>query len=119
MATPKQREKFIVDFWKHANNAPASVYEQRKIGETILRAAATYQRVEIARCNREVNKEEEKRQTRIEERLAAILGPYGVVPTFDGDPRGIVVRLKMPDNYNDSFGGEGLLCVPKGKIFDC
>lgn len=32
-------------------------------------------------------------------------------PVFFGDPRGAVLKIRVPDGFSDSFGGEGI-CVP-------
>ena len=48
---------------------------------------------------------------RLERRLTALLAPYGVTPVFQGDPRGAVVKLRMPSGRTDD-GGQTGLCVP-------
>ena len=51
---------------------------------------------------------------RSEDHVRAALTPYpGIVPQFGGDPRGAAIVLRMPDGYNNSWGGGGL-CVPQG-----
>lgn len=32
-------------------------------------------------------------------------------PVFNGDPRGAVLKIRVPSGYSDSWGGEGV-CVP-------
>jgi hypothetical protein len=49
---------------------------------------------------------------RAENNVRALLEPYHVEPHFQGDPRGCVIKLKVPSGYGDDFGGAGLLCVP-------
>ena len=44
-------------------------------------------------------------------RMEALLAPYGVTPDFSGDPRGAVVKLKVPSGRTDDWGQTGL-CVP-------
>ena len=39
------------------------------------------------------------------------LAPYGITPVFQGDPRGCVVKLKVPSGYTNDMGREGV-CVP-------
>ena len=53
-------------------------------------------------------KSEELAQARIGGRLAA----YGIVSNFQGDPRGAVVRLRLPSGRSNDFAGEGYYCVP-------
>lgn len=35
----------------------------------------------------------------------------GVVPLFQNDPRGAVLKIRVPSGYTNDFGGEGI-CVP-------
>lgn len=37
---------------------------------------------------------------------------FNVIPSFDGDPRGACVKLKVPSGRNNSYGGGGWICVP-------
>ena len=48
---------------------------------------------------------------RMSDRVKALLAPYNVEPKFQGDPRGAVVKLKVPSGKTDDWGQEGL-CVP-------
>ena len=43
--------------------------------------------------------------------VTAALAPYGITPVFQGDPRGCVVKLKVPSGYTNDMGREGV-CVP-------
>lgn len=52
------------------------------------------------------------RSTFAESRILALLAPFDVVPNFQGDPRGACVKLKLKTHRGNSFGGEGLYCVP-------
>ena len=51
------------------------------------------------------------KETLTEERVRAILAPYKVVPVFNGDPRGAVVKLAVPSGRTDDWGRTGV-CVP-------
>jgi len=48
---------------------------------------------------------------RLESRVAATLRPYHVTPIFSGDPRGAVLKLKVPSGRTNDWGKEGI-CVP-------
>jgi hypothetical protein len=48
---------------------------------------------------------------RTEARLAAIVKPLGIEPIFNGDPRGCVVKLRVPSGKTNDWGREGI-CVP-------
>jgi hypothetical protein len=49
---------------------------------------------------------------RAESAIRELCSPYHVTPSFDGDPRGACVKLKVPSGWNNSFGGGGWICVP-------
>lgn len=48
---------------------------------------------------------------RAQARIVALLAPFGVVPDFQGDPRGACVKLRVPSGRTDDWGQTGL-CVP-------
>lgn len=48
---------------------------------------------------------------RAESRVTRRCEPCGIVPIFNGDPRGAVVKLKVPSGRTDDWGQEGI-CVP-------
>lgn len=66
-------------------------------------------------------KRAEKREASLQDRIRTLcvdLSKYceqgDIVPVFQGDPRGAVVKLRLPNAlraYHDSWGGEGV-CVP-------
>jgi hypothetical protein len=77
---------------------------------TILRLANTVQRLAVEACNRELTPEEEKRDKIACEKIAAEFAPWPV--SFQGDPRGAVVKFKKPDGLGNDFGGDGWSYVP-------
>ena len=56
------------------------------------------------------------REHRAEHAIRAACKPYNVEPRFDGDPRGAVVKLKVPSGRGNSFSGEAVICVPTRKV---
>ena len=44
-------------------------------------------------------------------RVLALCNPYSLVPVFSGDPRGAVLKLKVPSGRTNDMGREGI-CVP-------
>lgn len=42
----------------------------------------------------------------------AVRGTTIVGVDYSGDPRGCCVKLRLASGYGDSFGGDGLFCVP-------
>ena len=51
------------------------------------------------------------RQEKLQARVTKLLAPYKVTPVFNGDPRGAVVKLKVPSGRTDDWGRTGV-CVP-------
>jgi len=49
---------------------------------------------------------------RAELQVSALCEPLGIKPEFSGDPRGCVLKLRLPSGKADSFGGDGTFCVP-------
>lgn len=48
---------------------------------------------------------------RTSDRVRELLAPFNIEPIFNGDPRGAVVKLKVPSGRTDDWGREGV-CVP-------
>ena len=51
------------------------------------------------------------REARIEARVWALCQHHGLTPIFNGDPRGAVLKLKVPSGRTNDGGREGV-CVP-------
>ena len=51
------------------------------------------------------------REARIEARVRVLCQRHGLMPIFDGDPRGAVLKLKVPSGRTNDGGMEGV-CVP-------
>ena len=77
----------------------------------LLRYAATYQRLAETACNRELTVSEIRKQENIGMDILAILAEHDCEALLDGDPRGCVVKVKVPDGYTNDWGNEGI-CVP-------
>ena len=104
--------------------------EARHIADLFMRHGRTYARLQEANCNGvgtwygedpksfakrqdRFEKRIEKRESQIEKRLtvlAAQLGP-GFAVVFQGDPRGVTVKLTLPSGKTNDFGREAF-CVP-------
>jgi hypothetical protein len=50
-------------------------------------------------------------ELRLRRRVETLLKPFNVVPVFQGDPRGCVVKLKVPSGKTNDWGSVGI-CVP-------
>jgi hypothetical protein len=51
------------------------------------------------------------REAAIQARICTLLAPYRITPVFSGDPRGAVVKLRVPSGKTDDWGQIGV-CVP-------
>jgi hypothetical protein len=78
----------------------------------VLRDARTIHRLAEIACERELTSTEEKRDEIATARIGGRLAAYGIESHFQGDPRGAVVKLRLPSGRANDFGGEGLFCVP-------
>lgn len=96
-------------------------FEQRMqvqgVCSLILRHAATLQRLAETACNRELTADEEKKDGSLSARVTLLvedlkkLGCKNVVGVnFSGDPRGVVVKIKVNDHVGDSWGGSEWVC---------
>lgn len=53
------------------------------------------------------------KESRIEKRAKALLQECGVKEyQINGDPRGVILKIKLPDGTANDFCGEGYFCVP-------
>lgn len=100
----KEREEFLLAMAREG--VPAEVARK------VMRHAATVQRLAVDACNRELTRREILRDESAMARILALLAPFDVMADFQGDPRGACVKLKLKTHRGNSFGGEGLYCVP-------
>lgn len=50
-------------------------------------------------------------EAKIQERVEKLCATYGLKPIFQGDPRGAVLKLKVPSGRTNDWGRTGI-CVP-------
>ena len=83
------------------------------IAKNIMRYGRTLSRLSVMLCNGEIDQEQYDKKIRNPRRKvlenAKVIGVKGAV--FGGDPRGCVVKLKLPSKTTNDFGQEGW-CVP-------
>lgn len=88
--------------------------------EALMRYATTLQRLAEDQCNREWTERDELKRGRIQVKvsdlchemtLAMELRNGRVEPIFANDPRGAVLKIRVPDGFSDDGNGEGI-CVP-------
>lgn len=115
MPTTKDRLAFVHTMARHTR---ATVRQC----EALMRYAATLQRLAEDDCNvatddAGLNKRLDKRD-RIREHVQDIIDDLnkgtdmlGHAAVYSGDPRGAVLKIRVPDGFSNSFAGEGI-CVP-------
>jgi hypothetical protein len=81
------------------------------------RLATTHARYCLTACNTGLTEAEQKRQERLEAKIAAMCADEfaGFAPHFQHDPRGATVKLALPDGRSNSFAG-ACWCIPTGRI---
>lgn len=104
MSYNTEREEFIVVMLSEGMDLGTS--------RAILRDANTVQRLAAEECNRELRPAEVRRANDAERRITERCAAANVRPEFSGDPRGACVKLRLPSGRSNSFGGDGLWCVP-------
>jgi hypothetical protein len=104
MVTTKDKLEFVFAMARHSN---LNLHDCKRI----MRYAATVQRLAETACNRELTVQEIRKDENCMAEIIAICAPSDVAANFNGDPRGCVVKLRVPDGYNNDWGGEGI-CVP-------
>src|SRR2546426_5365803 len=80
-------------------NGKRILFPQQIAGGTVelLRLADRLQRYAEAACNYSLTATQEKRVATLEARVKAICDGWNIRVKFNGDPRGYVVRLLLPD----------------------
>lgn len=95
--------------------------------EALMRYAATLQRLAEDDCNVATDEEGQKRRDakklRIANKVLTLCGEivttianteHGieggqVLPIFSNDPRGAVLKIRVPSGWSNDFGGEGIV----------
>lgn len=129
-ATQKSREEFISLMYEHltldAKKIPETVYRRAHLGlspylwfaKHIMRYGATLGRLAEEQCNgyqtydgREDEKRaraSERKEQRIRIKVEDLCAQFGCKPVFQGDPRGNVLKIAVPDGYTNDWGREGI-----------
>lgn len=66
-----------------------------------------YGALQVEHCNRGLTPNQEARERGIEKRVTSLLAKYGLPVEFGGDPRGYVIKTKLPGQMSNSWGGDG------------
>lgn len=105
------RESFIVTLIEETPGIKPR--EVMAIASGLLNAGRSYGRLQTTRCNRGLTVGEERRETRLELKIAALTAQLGngFLALLSGDPRGHTVKIRVPSGRSDDFGESGI-CVP-------
>lgn len=129
--TQRARYEFIHLLMKHAEITPATVTADnpkpitegdiRWIAGRLLYYGATLGRIAENQCNgyqtwdykwdEKAAAKDEAKEARIQARVGKLCTMIGCKPVFQGDPRGNVLKIQVPDGYTNDWGKEGI-CVP-------
>lgn len=111
MATTKHKLEFAVAMSRHTRATVRQI-------EALMRYASTLQRLAEKACNEVFTDADDRKQLSIEEKVKKLCEEMreghsypAPVPVFSGDPRGCVLKIRVPDGFSDDMGGEGI-CVP-------
>jgi hypothetical protein len=87
----------------------------------LMRYGATLGRIAENQCNGYQDSQgnwmpraearDERKEDRIRARVEELCNMFGCTPVFSGDPRGNVLKIRVPDGYTNDWGREGI-CVP-------
>ena len=105
--------------WKKGERIQSmSVFQ---FAQKLMRYGATLGRIAENQCNgyqtwdykwdEKASKRDELKAERIEKKVTDLCAQFGCVPIFQGDPRGNVLKIQVPDGYTNDWGREGI-CVP-------
>lgn len=107
MATARERSRFIARLVREFPDKPSQ--KVKDAANALLRHARTYHRLaEEARDGPTTLRPDweanlETRQERVEQRIDEICGQLGTVAYLSTDPRGYVVKIKLPSAAGDPW----------------
>lgn len=111
MTRQQERDEFIgILLQEFPNHKYADICE---LARKLMRYAATDDRFACQDCNEGLSAEEEERQKANQQRILSLCREWGIVPVFNGDPRGATVKLQVPSGRKNDWGQVGI-CVPAG-----
>ena len=121
MSRQKDREEFIALMMAEATQGTNIGHGVLDTLRAIMQCATRLHRIAERQCNghqtfdgrwdEAAAKRDELAEERIQARVVKLCEPLGWVPDFQGDPRGAVVKLKVPSGRYNDWGQTGI-CVP-------
>lgn len=96
-------------------------HDGRPFAKRLMRYGATLGRLAEQECNgyqdwqgnwdQKAADRAEKKERRIKQKVMELCCEWGCAAVFQGDPRGNVLKIRVPDGYTNDWGREGI-CVP-------
>jgi hypothetical protein len=87
----------------------ATPYYIAKLAAWLMRQAHALESLAVADCNYGLDDRQARRLGKLKARVTAELAPHGITPLFSGDPRGAVLKLRMPSGRTNDWGQEGII----------
>lgn len=107
-ASRRSREEFFaVVAWELHNGARGDLQDALALARFLLRSEATLHRLAEEACNRELTPAEERREATLAQRVREACEGYGIGVTFNDDPRGAAIYLRLPSGRSNDWGGRG------------
>lgn len=119
----KHRHEFIQTLLLHLDQSGNWSWfkDGQPFAEKLMRYGATLGRLAEEQCNgyqdyqgnwdEKATKASERKEERIRAKVIELCKQFGCTPVFQGDPRGNVLKIQVPDGYTNDWGREGI-CVP-------
>lgn len=111
MTTHKDREEFINILAAEKKFRGLNRAVVTALADRLITLAGKYDKLQVLACNRGLTPAQEKREAALEAEIRELCQGFAIIPCFDGDPRGSVVKLKVPSGRTNDQSGEGI-CVP-------
>jgi hypothetical protein len=102
MTNTKSKLAFV---WAMGRHSRATVRQC----EALMRYAATLQRLAEDDCNYLWTDVQERKRRSLTNKAMELCCELDCVAIFSSDPRGAVLKIRVPSGYSDSFGGEGIV----------
>jgi hypothetical protein len=96
-------------------------HDGQPFAQKLMRYGATLGRLAEEQCNgyqtydgrwdEKTTERSERKEARIRAKVTELCERFGCKPVFQGDPRGNVLKIQVPDGFTNDWGREGI-CVP-------
>jgi len=105
------REDFIAKIVHELYEKGRTWHFPAEFARDVLRRAKNLHSLAEKACNQGLTPRETGRQYRLKHKIKKLCRRFKVEPVFQDDPRGAVVKLKVPSGATDDMGRTGI-CVP-------